>query len=124
MLGLGETRDELLDTLADLLDAGVQMLTLGQYLQPTPEHLPVVRYVPPAGVRRAGPAGPAAGLPPRRQRALRALQLPRPRNGGGRIRGQGSGGQGIEDEQCRVEGRNQDIRAASSFFPTSDLAGP
>jgi lipoic acid synthetase len=47
MLGLGETRDELLDTLADLLDAGVDMLTLGQYLQPSPEHLPVVRYVPP-----------------------------------------------------------------------------
>jgi lipoic acid synthetase len=47
MLGLGETRDELLDTLADLLEAGVQMLTLGQYLQPTPQHLPVVRYVPP-----------------------------------------------------------------------------
>jgi lipoic acid synthetase len=48
MLGLGETRDELLDTLADLLDAGVDYLTLGQYLQPTPEHFPVVRYVPPA----------------------------------------------------------------------------
>lgn len=48
MLGLGETRDELLDTLADLVDAGVDYLTLGQYLQPTPEHLPVVRYVPPA----------------------------------------------------------------------------
>ncbi len=47
MLGLGESRDELLDVLADLLDAGCDMLTLGQYLQPTPEHLPVVRYVPP-----------------------------------------------------------------------------
>jgi lipoic acid synthetase len=47
MLGLGETRDELLDTLADLLEAGCQMLTLGQYLQPSPQHLPVVRYVPP-----------------------------------------------------------------------------
>ena len=47
MLGLGETREELLDTFADLLDAGVDMLTLGQYLQPSPEHLPVVRYVPP-----------------------------------------------------------------------------
>jgi lipoyl synthase len=47
MLGLGETRDELFDTLADLLDAGVDYLTLGQYLQPTPEHLPVVRYVLP-----------------------------------------------------------------------------
>ncbi len=48
MLGLGETRDELFDTLADLLDAGVDFLTLGQYLRPTVEHLPVVRYVPPA----------------------------------------------------------------------------
>lgn len=47
MLGLGETRDELLDTLADLLAVGTTMLTLGQYLQPSPEHLPVVRYVPP-----------------------------------------------------------------------------
>lgn len=47
MLGLGENRDELLDTLCDLRDAGVDYLTLGQYLQPTPEHLPVVRYVPP-----------------------------------------------------------------------------
>ncbi len=47
MLGLGETRDELLDTLSDLLEAGCQMLTLGQYLQPSPEHLPVVRYVQP-----------------------------------------------------------------------------
>jgi lipoic acid synthetase len=48
MLGLGETRDELLDTLCDLRDAGCDLLTLGQYLQPTPQHLPVTRYVPPA----------------------------------------------------------------------------
>ncbi len=54
MLGLGETRDELLDTLADLLHCGVRMLTLGQYLQPTPEHLPVVRYVPPAEFEQLG----------------------------------------------------------------------
>ena len=47
MLGLGETGEELLETLADLLDAGCEMLTLGQYLRPTPEHLPVVRYLPP-----------------------------------------------------------------------------
>ena len=47
MLGLGETRDELFDTLADLRDMGCDFLTLGQYLHPTPEHLPVVRYVPP-----------------------------------------------------------------------------
>jgi lipoic acid synthetase len=47
MLGLGETRDELLDVFADLLDHGVDFLTLGQYLQPTLESLPVERYVPP-----------------------------------------------------------------------------
>ena len=47
MLGLGETRDELLDVLADLLDHDVDFLTLGQYLQPTADSLPVDRYVPP-----------------------------------------------------------------------------
>ncbi len=47
MLGLGETREELLDVLADLLDHGVDFLTLGQYLQPTIDSLPVDRYVPP-----------------------------------------------------------------------------
>jgi lipoic acid synthetase len=48
MLGLGETRTELLDVLADLRDAGCQLLTLGQYLQPSSQHLRVDRYVPPA----------------------------------------------------------------------------
>jgi lipoic acid synthetase len=47
MLGLGETRDELLDVFADLVDHGVDFLTLGQYLQPTLDSLPVERYVPP-----------------------------------------------------------------------------
>ena len=40
MLGLGETHEELFDTLADLRDVGCDFLTLGQYLRPTPEHLP------------------------------------------------------------------------------------
>lgn len=47
MLGLGETREELLDVFADLRSVECDMLTLGQYLQPTPDHLPVERYVPP-----------------------------------------------------------------------------
>jgi lipoic acid synthetase len=47
MLGLGETRDELFDTLADLRQVGCDFLTLGQYLRPTAEHLPVARYVSP-----------------------------------------------------------------------------
>lgn len=47
MLGLGETMDEVLEVAADLRRVGCDMLTLGQYLQPTPKNLPVERYVPP-----------------------------------------------------------------------------
>ncbi len=47
MLGLCETSDEIHRTLQDLLEAGCRILTLGQYLQPTHKHLPVVRYVTP-----------------------------------------------------------------------------
>jgi lipoic acid synthetase len=48
MLGLGETREELLDTLCDLRECDVDFLTLGQYLQPATDRLlPVVRYLPP-----------------------------------------------------------------------------
>ena len=47
MLGLGETENELFQTMDDLRAHGVQVLTLGQYLRPTPQHLPVVSYVPP-----------------------------------------------------------------------------
>src|SRR5262245_60235243 len=47
MLGLGETVEELLEVLADLRGVGCDILTLGQYLQPTPGHLPVERFVPP-----------------------------------------------------------------------------
>jgi lipoyl synthase len=54
MLGLGETVEELLDTLAELADAGCQMLTLGQYLQPKPCCTPVVRYVPPEEFDKLG----------------------------------------------------------------------
>ena len=48
MLGLGETRAELLPVMDDLRLAEVDFLTLGQYLQPTPKHAPVARFVPPA----------------------------------------------------------------------------
>lgn len=47
MLGLGETRMELLQVFADLREVDCDLLTLGQYLQPTPDHLPVERYVTP-----------------------------------------------------------------------------
>lgn len=48
MLGLGERRDEILQAMDDLLAADVTVLTLGQYLRPTPRHLPVVEYLEPA----------------------------------------------------------------------------
>ena len=48
MVGLGETDDEILQVMRDLRAHDVDMLTIGQYLQPTPGHLPVVRYVEPA----------------------------------------------------------------------------
>ena len=47
MLGLGETEPELFQTMDDLRDIGVQVLTMGQYLRPSPQHLPVVEYVTP-----------------------------------------------------------------------------
>ncbi len=47
MLGLGETGDEVLESMEDLRHAGVSILTLGQYLQPTREHLPVKDFVHP-----------------------------------------------------------------------------
>jgi len=62
MLGLGETHQELLDTLADLLDAGCRMLTLGQYLQPSPHCLPVVRYLPPEEFEALGRAARQMGF--------------------------------------------------------------
>ena len=47
MLGLGETEAEILETIDDLSSVGVDILTLGQYLQPTPKHLPVKEFVTP-----------------------------------------------------------------------------
>jgi lipoic acid synthetase len=47
MLGLGETKEEIFSLLQDLRDVGCDFLTIGQYLQPRPDRLPVVRYIPP-----------------------------------------------------------------------------
>jgi len=47
MLGIGEAPEEILELMQDLLAHGCDVLTLGQYLQPTPQHLPVQRFVPP-----------------------------------------------------------------------------
>jgi lipoyl synthase len=47
MLGLGETRDEVIQTMSDLRESDVDVITIGQYLQPTRKHLPVVRFAHP-----------------------------------------------------------------------------
>ncbi|CAE7540573.1 Las [Symbiodinium sp. CCMP2456] len=62
MLGLGETDDEIQKTLEDLRDAGVEMVTFGQYLQPTKRHMKVTRYVTPEEFDNWKVAGEALGL--------------------------------------------------------------
>ena len=62
MLGLGETDDEVLDVMRDLRRHGVDMLTVGQYLQPRPGNLPVQRYVDPAQFERSPQQARAMGF--------------------------------------------------------------
>ncbi len=62
MLGLGETADETLSVMRDLRAHHVAILTLGQYLRPSPRHLPIVRYVPPAEFDEFRRAGEAMGF--------------------------------------------------------------
>src|SRR5438477_6634691 len=62
MLGLGETEDELFRAIDDLRDAGCDILTLGQYLQPTLKHLPVVEFVPPAKFQEYGNRARGSGF--------------------------------------------------------------
>ena len=52
MVGLGESDDEVLQTLRDLRDAGVEIVTLGQYLRPSLEHYPVAAYITPEKFER------------------------------------------------------------------------
>ena len=47
MLGLGESKEEVVESMDDLINVGVKVLTLGQYLQPTPSHLPVFEFIHP-----------------------------------------------------------------------------
>jgi len=62
MLGLGESLDEVRATMGDLARAGVQLLTLGQYLRPSARHLPIARYVAPEEFRVVAEEGRALGF--------------------------------------------------------------
>ena len=62
MVGLGETREELLEAMGDLVGVGCDILTIGQYLQPTPKLLPVARYYWPQEFRELAEEGQRLGL--------------------------------------------------------------
>ena len=63
IVGMGETDDEVVSTLADLRGVGVDIVTIGQYLRPTTHHLPVARWVEPATFDEYKRAGEAMGIP-------------------------------------------------------------
>lgn len=62
MLGLGETKEEVIQTLTDLRDNGTDVVTIGQYLQPTKKHLPVQRFVHPNEFKEYKEIGYSLGL--------------------------------------------------------------
>ena len=62
MVGLGETEAEVIETMQDAFDAGCSIFTIGQYLQPTHSHLPVVEYVHPDTFKRYEEEGKKIGL--------------------------------------------------------------
>lgn len=62
MVGLGETTDELIEAFDHLANAGVSYLTIGQYLSPSDDHLPVVRYIPPEEFDRLSVLARRAGI--------------------------------------------------------------
>jgi lipoic acid synthetase len=62
MVGLGETRNEILQIMDDMRSADVDFLTIGQYLQPTPKHHPVERFVPPEEFSEYAAIGAAKGF--------------------------------------------------------------
>ena len=62
IVGMGETDDEVVSTLADLRAVGVDIVTIGQYLRPTTHHLPVARWVTPGQFAAYREAGEAMGI--------------------------------------------------------------
>ncbi len=62
MLGIGETKEEVLEAMGDLRAHGVSILTLGQYLRPSPKHLPILRYVAPEEFAEYKERGKAMGF--------------------------------------------------------------
>ena len=79
IVGLGETNDEVVDTMRDLRANGVDVVTIGQYLQPSAKHAQIDRWVHPDEFRWFREQGEALGLRVGLLGAARALELPRRR---------------------------------------------
>ena len=62
MLGLGESEEEVIESMMDLRSVGVDVLTLGQYLQPTPKHLPISEFITPEQFEKLGVIGKEMGF--------------------------------------------------------------
>ena len=77
IVGMGETDDEIVEVMRDLRAHRVDIVTIGQYLQPTARHLPLDRWVTPERVRGPAPRRRGAGLRVGLRRAAGALELPR-----------------------------------------------
>ena len=94
MIGLGESDEEVLASLADLRAAGVDIVTLGQYLRPSVKHAAVVEYSPPKRFARLGEAAREAGFlyvasGPLVRSSYRAAELFVKGHAGGRAKEQG-----------------------------------
>ncbi len=90
MLGLGETDEEVVQALTDIRAANVDVVTFGQYMRPTKNHLPVQRFVTPEEFLRYRDIGMEMGFLRGRLRPAGALQLPRRARAGAQQRRAGS----------------------------------
>ena len=122
IVGLGETKEEVLGCLADLNAVGVEIVTIGQYLRPTARHQAVERYVHPDEFDEYRALGRGAGDSHRVRRSARALQLPRRRGRGrGVTLGLGLVGCRARSPGCRprpsLTGRTRDGTIPPSQLP-------
>ena len=112
MLGLGETWDEILQVMDDLRAHDVDIMTMGQYLQPSRFHLPIQRYYTPDEFAPPQGRGRGAGLQVDGERAAGAQLLPRRRPGAPQPRAhcnsatQNSRRKGREDAQRKAQRTN------------------
>ncbi len=104
ILGMGETFDEAVQALHDLHDAGCDLLTITQYLRPSPRHHPVDRWVKPGGVRGAVGRRRGDRIPGRHVRAAGEVVVPRRAPVGSGDDAQGSRDSLATESPCQAHG--------------------